>query len=147
MWSSLLYIVLLKGKYLFVARLKVAPTKSVSIGFVLMGIGSPFSLNSAIMAVLILSSFWQFALLIASSSSPLYKPATFWSTTVLHRFNKESLTSSNKELFPFSTHVDVLLKRRNFLELLIVLIVESVTVVTDLANEMEQLSSSSDIDG
>ena len=49
--------------------------------------------------------------------------------------------------FPFFTHTDILSKRRDFLEWWIILITESLMVVIDLANEMEWLSSSSDIDG
>ena len=47
------------------------------------------------------------------------------------------MVTSNKELFPFFTHADVLSKRRDFLEGWIILITESLMVVIDLANEME----------
>ena len=61
-----------KGKYFFVARLKVTSKKSVSITFVLILIESPSSLNNGIISFLILSSFGPFALFIAASPSPDY---------------------------------------------------------------------------
>ena len=71
------------GKYFFFARLNVTSKKSVSIRFVSMLIESP-SLNNAVISFLILSSFEPFALFIAASPSPLYKPTLLLSITVLN---------------------------------------------------------------
>ena len=73
-----------KGNYFFLAKLKVTSKKSVSIRFVSMVIESPSSLNNAIISFLILSSFEPFALFIAASPSPLYKPTLLLSITVLN---------------------------------------------------------------
>ena len=47
----------------------------------------------------------------------------------------------------FFTHMDISSKRGDFLECLIMLVTKSLMVATDLANEIERLSSSSDIGG
>ena len=73
-----------KGKYFFVARLKVTYKKSVWIRFVTMVIESPSSLNNAIISFLILSSFEPFELLIAARPSSLYKPTLLLSIAVLN---------------------------------------------------------------
>ena len=73
-----------KGNYFFLVKLKVTSKKSVSIRFVSMVIESPSSLNNAIISFLILSSFEPFALFIAASPSPLYKPTLLLSITVLN---------------------------------------------------------------
>ena len=47
----------------------------------------------------------------------------------------------------FFTHMDISSKRGNVLECLIIVITESLMVAIDLANEIQRLSSSSDIGG
>ena len=89
--NLLMYSVVLqafqKGKHFFAARLRVISKKPVSIRIVLVMIESPSSLNNAIIFV-ILSSFGPFALIIAASSSSLYKPRLHLSITVLNGFRK-----------------------------------------------------------
>ena len=83
---SVVLLAFQKGKHFFAARLRVISKKPVSIRIILVMIGSP-SLNNAIIFV-ILSSFGPFALIIAASSSSLYKPRLHLSITVLNGFSK-----------------------------------------------------------
>ena len=77
-----------KGKYFFVARLKVISIKKCYDKIFWMVIESPSSLNNAVISFLIQSSLGPFALFIVASPSCLYKLALLLLIMVLNLFNK-----------------------------------------------------------
>lgn len=121
-----------------------------------MMIESSSSLNNATIPFLILSRFGLFALIIAASPSSLYKPTPLLSKTALQQvksnkfINFGSIIRSHQNIkqliISFLYPCRCFIEKERFI-MMIILITESLKVVIDLENEMEQLSSSSDIDG